>query len=74
MRAADEILELGPEAGVEGGRILFQGTPAQCAAQPPGVSRTGPFLARKQAVTKEAKLKRPDGAWLTVREAREDII
>jgi excinuclease ABC subunit A len=71
MRAADEILELGPEAGVEGGRILFQGTPAQCAAQPPNVSRTGPFLAHTQTVTKEAKLKKPDGAWLTVREARE---
>ena len=71
MRAADEILELGPEAGVEGGRILFQGPPALCAAQPPSVSRTGPFLARKQAVVKEAKNKKPDGAWLTVREARE---
>jgi excinuclease ABC subunit A len=71
MRAADEILELGPEAGVEGGRILFQGPPALCAAQPPSVSRTGPFLARKQAVTKASKHKKPDGAWLTVREARE---
>lgn len=71
MRAADEILELGPEAGVEGGRILFQGPPALCAAQPPSVSRTGPFLARKQTVTKAAKNKKPDGAWLTVREARE---
>jgi len=71
MRAADEILELGPQAGVEGGSILFQGTPEQCAAQPPGKSRTGPFLARKMAVTKAAGLKKPDGAWLTVREARE---
>lgn len=71
MRVADEIVELGPEAGVEGGRILFQGTPAQLAAQPASVSRTGPFLARTQAVTKEAKLKKPDGSWLTVREARE---
>jgi excinuclease ABC subunit A len=59
MRAADEILELGPEAGVEGGRILFQGPPALCVAQPPSVSRTGPFLARKQTVTKAAKNKNP---------------
>ncbi|MDE3084947.1 MAG: excinuclease ABC subunit A, partial [Verrucomicrobiota bacterium] len=34
-------------------------------------SRTGPYLARKIAVTKEAPSKKPDGAWLTVREARE---
>jgi len=71
MRIADEILELGPEAGVEGGRILFQGTPTECAAQPLSVSRTGPFLARKMGVVKDAKTKLPDDAWLTVREAAE---
>ncbi|HWA08872.1 MAG TPA: excinuclease ABC subunit UvrA [Opitutaceae bacterium] len=71
MRLADEIIELGPEAGVEGGRLLFQGTPAQCAAQPAKVSRTGPYLARKLGVVKDAPTKKPDGAWLTVREARE---
>jgi len=71
MRAADEIIELGPEAGVEGGRLLFQGTPAECAAQPARVSQTGPFLAGTVAVLKDAATKAPDGAWLTVREARE---
>ena len=57
MLAADEIMELGPEAGVEGGRLLFQGSPAQCAAQPARVSQTGPYLARKMSVQKEAKTK-----------------
>jgi excinuclease ABC subunit A len=71
MRAADEIIELGPEAGVEGGHLLFQGTPAECAAQPARVSQTGPFLAGTAAVQKDAATKAPDGAWLTVREARE---
>lgn len=71
MRLADELIELGPEAGVEGGRILFQGKPQECAALPLSRSRTGPYLARKLSVTKEAKTKEPDGAWLTVREARE---
>jgi excinuclease ABC subunit A len=74
MRIADEIIELGPEAGVEGGRILFQGTPAQCAAQPARVSQTGPFLARKRFVEKNAATKSPaagPAAWLAVREARE---
>jgi excinuclease ABC subunit A len=61
MRIADEIIELGPEAGVEGGRILFQGTPAECAAQSERVSRTGPFLARKCFVEKNAKTKTPAG-------------
>jgi excinuclease ABC subunit A len=71
IRAADEIIELGPEAGTEGGRLLFQGTPAECERQPSRVSQTGPYLARKQSVVKDAQTKAPDGAWLTVREARE---
>jgi excinuclease ABC subunit A len=71
MRAADELVELGPGAGTEGGEILFQGTPEDCARQPAAVSRTGPFLARTASVTKDAKLRAPDGRWLTVRGARE---
>jgi excinuclease ABC subunit A len=71
MRAADQIIELGPEAGVEGGRLLFQGTPEECAAQPARVSQSGPFLARKMSVHKDAATKTPHGEWLTVREARE---
>jgi excinuclease ABC subunit A len=70
MRLADELIELGPEAGVEGGQLLFQGTPAQCAQLPAKLSRTGPYLARKLSVMRDAKRKTPDGAWLTVREAR----
>jgi excinuclease ABC subunit A len=72
LRAADELIELGPEAGAEGGRLLFQGTPAACAKLPMARSRTGPYLARSLAVTRDTALKVPDGAWLTVREAREN--
>jgi excinuclease ABC subunit A len=71
MRAADELLELGPGAGTEGGELLFQGTPEACARQPAAVSRTGPYLARTASVTKDAKSRVPDGRWLTVRGARE---
>ena len=71
MRAADELVELGPGAGTEGGELLFQGTPADCALQPAAASRTGPYLARKLRVTKEARTRVPDGRWLTVRGARE---
>ncbi|ACB76448.1 excinuclease ABC, A subunit [Opitutus terrae PB90-1] len=72
MRLADELIELGPEAGVEGGRVLFQGSPADCMKLSAKVSRTGPYLARTMGVTKDAATKQPDGAWLTVREAREN--
>lgn len=72
MRLADEILELGPGAGAEGGQILFQGTPTELMRLPARLSRTGPFLARKAVVTREAKVLTGDGLFLTVREAREN--
>jgi excinuclease ABC subunit A len=71
MRLADEIVELGPEAGAGGGRILFQGTPAELIAAPARQTRTGPYLARKNRVGREARAKAADGLFLTVREARE---
>ncbi len=71
MLAADEIIELGPGAGTEGGHLLFQGPPAALMAAPARQTRTGPYLSRQQFVTKEAKTKISDGAFVTVREARE---
>jgi len=71
MRAADELVELGPGAGTEGGEVLFQGSPAACALQPAAASRTGPYLARKLRVGKDARQRVPDGRWLTVRGASE---
>ena len=70
MRIADEIIELGPEAGTEGGSILFQGAPAALMALPAKQTRTGPYLARKLRVTKEAATKKSDGHFLSVRAAR----
>jgi excinuclease ABC subunit A len=67
IRAADELLELGPGAGTEGGQVLFQGPPAACAAQPD--SRTGQYLAGRLRVEKEGKTLAPDDRWLTVKAA-----
>jgi len=70
MLLADELIELGPEAGLEGGNILFQGTPRECMALPLTRSRTGPYLSRRLEVAKDYADKRPGDAWLTVRGAR----
>src|SRR5208282_5862149 len=45
--------------------------PAQLAKEPARTSQTGPYLARKLSVAKDAETKAPDGAWLTVRGAAE---
>ncbi|MBI2515573.1 MAG: excinuclease ABC subunit UvrA [Opitutae bacterium] len=71
MRIADEIIELGPGAGREGGELLFQGSSADCAKLTASQSRTGPYLAGTMGVMKDAKTLAPDGRWLTVRGATE---
>ena len=43
IRAADHVVDLGPEGGEEGGEIIAEGTP-EVVAQTPG-SYTGKFLA-----------------------------
>jgi len=43
IKTADRIIDLGPEGGEEGGRLVAQGTPEQVAATPD--SYTGRFLA-----------------------------
>ena len=44
IRRADHIIDLGPGAGVRGGRVVATGTAAELEAQPESV--TGRFLAR----------------------------
>lgn len=71
IRIADELIELGPGAGTEGGQILFQGAPADCAKLPVSASRTGCYIAGKLGVVKDGKSRAPDGRWLTVKGAAE---
>jgi len=53
IRNADWILDLGPEGGENGGRIVAEGRPANVAATPD--SFTGQFLARYYS-SEDAKL------------------
>ncbi|MFQ5430665.1 MAG: excinuclease ABC subunit UvrA [Phycisphaerae bacterium] len=47
IRQADWIIDLGPEGGDAGGRVVAEGTPEQIAAHPD--SRTGQYLRRHAA-------------------------
>ena len=48
IRNADWVIDLGPEGGSKGGRIMFTGTPAQLLADPH--SLTAEYLRRGEAV------------------------
>ena len=70
MRAADHLIELGPGAGVEGGELIFAGTPQAAMTAP--ASRAGPFLSGSQQIDKSVAIGRPSGDWLTVQGAAEN--
>jgi excinuclease ABC subunit A len=47
--AADHVVDIGPGAGVHGGRIIAQGTPRQIMNEP--ASLTGQYLSGKKSIT-----------------------
>jgi excinuclease ABC subunit A len=47
IKCADWVIDLGPEGGEEGGRVVAEGTPEEVARDP--ASHTGRFLARALA-------------------------
>ncbi len=52
--AADHVLDMGPGAGVHGGRVMAQGTPAEVAADP--ASLTGQYLGRTLRIGRPPKM------------------
>ena len=57
IRAADHVIDMGPGAGVHGGHVIAQGTPAAVAASPE--SLTGRYLARALRIAVPAQRHRP---------------
>jgi len=53
--AADHVVDMGPGAGVHGGQIISQGTPAQLMADPASI--TGPWLSGKRRLAVHGKRK-----------------
>ncbi len=48
LREADQVIEIGPGSGANGGRVIAQGTVSQIEKDPD--SRIGPYLSGKQRV------------------------
>lgn len=69
MRASDCILDIGPGAGVHGGKVVFQGTFEEILVDKH--SDTGKYLSGKKSVDLPRNKREPSG-FLTIRGAREN--
>jgi len=69
IRSADHVLDLGPGAGVAGGHIVAQGTPAQIIKDKNSV--TGPFLSGDRATITAREPRKHSGKFLEFTGARQ---
>jgi excinuclease ABC subunit A len=68
MRAADYLVDMGPEAGTQGGRVVAQGNPQQVAR---AETHTGAWLRDERHIDLRLPRRQPRG-WLEIRGAREN--
>ncbi|MCU4651763.1 excinuclease ABC subunit UvrA [Roseibacterium sp. SDUM158016] len=64
IREADYVFDIGPGAGVHGGRIVSHGTPAEIAADPASV--TGQYLSGTREIGVPAERRAGNGKAVTV--------
>ncbi|WP_135448716.1 excinuclease ABC subunit UvrA [Tabrizicola caldifontis] len=64
IREADYVFDMGPGAGVHGGRVVSHGTPAQVAADP--TSLTGQYLSGAREIAVPKTRRKGNGKVLTV--------
>ncbi|WP_312420791.1 excinuclease ABC subunit UvrA [Anaerospora hongkongensis] len=70
MNEADHIIDIGPAAGVHGGRVIAQGTVDEIKACEHSV--TGQYLKGTKFIPVPEQRRQPNGKWLEVRGAREN--
>jgi len=69
MLSADEIIDIGPGAGVHGGEVVAQGTLEEIMRVPESI--TGQYLSGKRQIPVPLARRKPGDRWLEVFGARE---
>jgi excinuclease ABC subunit A len=69
MRESDKILDLGPGAGEQGGRLVYEGDLAGLCAHPQ--SLTGRYLSGGLEIPVPSERRKPGKSWLCIRGARQ---
>src|SRR5262249_32217507 len=72
IRAANYVLDMGPRAGVHGGRIVACGTPEEI--QSSTASLTGAYLSGRRAIAIPKTPRQPAQKYSTLRGAREHTL
>ena len=67
---ADYLVDIGPGAGVNGGKVIAAGTPAEVAKMPDSI--TGQYISGKKKIETPKKRRKISNRWLTVVGAREN--
>ncbi len=70
MRSADWLVDLGPGAGKEGGRLLYNGLPSQIADVPEGQSPTIDYLLKRKCIEVPSVRRPGNGRYITLQGAR----
>jgi excinuclease ABC subunit A len=68
LRAADQLIEIGPAAGDRGGEAVFQGTLDEMLQ--PGASLTGEYLAGRRGISVPEKRRPANRGWIKLLGAR----
>jgi excinuclease ABC subunit A len=69
MMESDQIIDIGPGAGVDGGEVVFQGTPAEICASP--TSLTGAFLSGRKSIALPSRRRSGTGRHIVIEGAHE---
>lgn len=67
IMASDHVVDLGPGAGIRGGHIVSQGTPASIMKDPK--SLTGAYLARRERIEPKTEVRKGSGKHLFLKGA-----
>ncbi|WP_128896813.1 excinuclease ABC subunit UvrA [Longirhabdus pacifica] len=70
MMAADYIIDIGPGAGIHGGDVVSQGTPAEVMEDKQ--SLTGQYLSGRKFIPIPEVRREPDDRWIEVKGATEN--
>ncbi len=70
IKEADFVVDVGPKAGVHGGKIIAAGTPAEIAACEN--SLTGAYLSERRKIAVPTERRKPDGRFIEIIGAKQN--